>query len=180
MAMARSRPAARGRLLRPSAPAADQRGWQTFSTVVHGPGITETCTCEQAGCDKFRNGWRVALDESIPIAAHRARYLRTVSRRRHVETREAETVAVFTFEPGVPCFSDHRDARGRAVFEAVFHRRQVRDTLHLVSAGHSVAVGEQINATGRPDRIVRTHTRPQDWAEHAAESWNRMAQAINR
>lgn len=167
-----------GRLLTPGQ--VDQRGWQTFSTVADGPGVTELCTCEQAGCEKWRNGWRVALDESIPIAARRADYIRRVSRRRHVETREAETVAVFTFDPGTPCFSDCRDHRGRAVFTAAFHRRQVRPVLHLVSAGHSANVAAQINRTGRPDRIIRTHTRPSDWAEHAAESWNRMAEAINR
>lgn len=170
-----------GRLLRPgSATAVDQRGWQTFSTITDGPGITETCTCEQAGCEKWRNGWRVALDESIPLAARRASYIRKVTRRRFVETREAEHVAVFTFEPGTPCFSDHRDPRGRAAFEVPFHRRKVRPVLHVVSAGHSAAVGQQINRTGRPDRIVRTHTRPQDWAEHAAETWNRMADRMNR
>jgi hypothetical protein len=158
----------------------DQRGWQTFSTIADGPGITELCTCEQAGCEKWRNGFRVALDESIPLAAHRARYLRVVSQRRHVETREAEHVAVFTFEPGTPCFADCRDTRGRAVFEVPFHRRQVRPVLHLVSAGHSGAVADQINTRGRPDRVVREHKRPADWAENIAESWNRMADRMNR
>jgi hypothetical protein len=155
--------------------------WQTFSTIGSGPGQRALATCEQAGCLRWRRGWVVRLDEDLRLGRIRADYIRHVTNRRGwTETRSPEGVTVFTFPPGTPCFCDGRDHRARAVFDVTPHTRQVRPMLHVVSAGPSAAVAAQIARTGRPAEVTRTHTRPQDWAEHAAESWNSMADAINR
>ena len=163
-------------------PAARSSGMQTFSTIAV-PGHTwEAATCATVGCEKEANGWKVRLDESLPMGRLRAEYIRKVTARRGwTETLDPSgQVTIFTFPPGTPCFQDMRDLRGQRTFEVVPHRRQVRHALHVVSTGNATDVQRQITARGKPESLIRAHTRPKDWAEHLAESWNRMADAINK
>lgn len=154
---------------------------QTFSTIAV-PGVTwEHCTCVVFGCAREANGWVVRLDESLPVARLRADYIRNITSRKGwtVEVDESGEVTVFEFPPGTPCFQDARDRRAQAVFEVGPHRRQIRHALHVVSAGGAVNVQKQITGRGRPESLLRAHTRPQDWLEHLAGSWNQMAHHIN-
>jgi hypothetical protein len=157
------------------------RNWQTFSTIATQGVHWESITCEQAGCEKRANGFKVLLDESLRLGALRADYIRRVTLRRGwTEHRDDAGVTVFVFPPGTPCFCDGRDQRAQPVMGCGPHRRKTRPMLHVVAAGKVGQVAGQINRAGRPGEILRVHNRPGDWAEHAAESWNRMADAINR
>lgn len=156
------------------------RNMQTFSTIAV-PGVhIESVTCERYHCERWEKGWRTTQDESTPLGRVRADYIRRVTRRRGwTETKDEQGRTVFTFPAGTPCFQDGRDLRAQQAFSVGPHRRRVRPALHVVSKGRSEDVARQIATKGRPAEIIRTH-RPQDWIEHAAESWNRMADAINR
>lgn len=157
------------------------RNWQTFSTIAQ-PGVhIESVTCERYGCERFAKGWKVVLDEAQPLGRVRADYIRRVTLRRGwTETKDDQGQTVFTFPAGTPCFQDARDLRAQQAFMVGPHRRQGRPALHVVSSGKSSDVAAQIARTGRPAEILRVHRRPSDWAEHAVESWNRMADTINR
>lgn len=168
-------------------PAARPQAMQTFSTVAV-PGWTwEDATCATIGCQREANGFEVRLDETIPEGRMRATYIRRVTARRGwTEHRDEPTgVTVFRFPPGTPCFQDRRDRRGQSMFGVGPHRRKVREHLHLVAAGPADHVAARLTtATLRgqdPRRAVDVlhRRRPNEWAEHLAESWNRMAHALN-
>lgn len=64
-------------------------------------------SCEEAGCERQRDGFAVLADESTPDGAARASYLRTQRRRPCIETRDEYGAAMFLFPPGTPCFEPH-------------------------------------------------------------------------
>ena len=118
----------------------------------------------------------------MPTGRLCADYIRRITRRRGwTETKDPSGVTTFSFPPGTPCFQDHRDRRAQQVFRVPPHRRRVvgAPSLYLVSEGNAEPVTKQIKTAGRPAAILRQHTRGSDWVEHLAESWNKMADAVN-
>lgn len=161
-------------------PQAAAQRLQTFSTIRQ-PGVhLARVTCEQAGCVALQQGFVIRVDESDPMGARCAQYVRHVTKRRFTERLdEPSGLTIFTFAPGTPCLKDGRDRRAQMVFGVNPHLKEQRPALHVVSAGSARTVQAEIARSGRPAEIIRTHTRPQDWSEHLAESWNTMAHQIN-
>ena len=157
-------------------------GWQTFSAVAPPKLHWSTATCLKVGCPKLENGWDVRIDESMRAGQLAADYIRRITRRRGwTESKDPSGVTTFAFLPGTPCFQDHRDQRAQAVFQVPPHkqRRVGAPTLYLVSDGNAGPVQQQLTTAGRPASLIRQHKRGADWVEHLAESWNKMAQAVN-
>jgi len=157
-------------------------GWQTFSTVAPPKLHWATATCAKVNCPKLERGWDVRIDESMTLGRLCADYIRRVTNRRGwVEAKDPSGVTTFTFQPGTPCFQDHRDGRAQGVFQVPPHKRKVvgAPSLYIVSDGNAGAVSKQLTTTGRPASLIRQHTRGADWVEHLAESWNNMADAVN-
>lgn len=68
-------------------------------------------TCEEAGCENWRRGFRVLCDMSTPLGRERAAYLRSgVHGRRYTEhyPEGAPTRIEFSFPPRTSCFAKHR------------------------------------------------------------------------
>lgn len=63
--------------------------------------------CEQAGCLAWRHGWDTTVDETTDLGRKQADYIRRSSQRTFRETRTAEGLTVFRFEPYQRCFADH-------------------------------------------------------------------------
>jgi hypothetical protein len=158
-------------------------GWQTFSATSPPQLHWRSITCDRRGCEKMERGWTVSIDESMRLGQLCADYIRRVTQRRGwTEAREASGVTVFTFPPGTPCFQDVRDVRAQRLFSVGPHRMRVvgAPTLYVVGRGRPSEVGAQIARTGQAADPVRVHTRGSDFIEHLAESWNTMADALNR
>lgn len=150
-----------------------------YSTVAVGGFTWVTATCQQVGCERYRDGWSVRLDPTIREAAGRIHHIRwSPTRRGWVETTDPSGVITFTFPPETPCFHDHRDRAGQAAFQVAAHRRRIRPNIHVASDGTAQQAQLEIGRHGRPAQITRTF-RPQDWAESLAERWNKMATLIN-
>ena len=65
--------------------------------------------CEQAGCENWRYGWEVILDERDPFKRDlAARIRRGEYRRTYRELPGGGDVTVFRFEPHQRCFEEHR------------------------------------------------------------------------
>ncbi|WNI19173.1 hypothetical protein [Actinacidiphila sp. ITFR-21] len=111
-------------------------------------------TCEEVGCDKFANGWRVRV-EGLP--AEQLNAVRN-SGRSYQELRVADGETYLDFAAGQPCFSttQHRAPLGKA-------------PLYLVRDG---------DTRGNPRGTrARLHQRPDFWVEDFAEHQQTLADA---
>ncbi|MFJ4682059.1 hypothetical protein [Streptomyces sp. NPDC088789] len=123
-------------------------------------------TCEEVGCDQFRQGWRVHLEALTPDLVHEARTARCVVNGRQVpyryrEERVAEGQTYLVFEAGQPCFrvAEHRAPIGRP-------------PLYLVRDG---------DHRGNPRGTkARFHQRPDNWVEDFAEHQQALADEIKK
>jgi len=157
-------------------------GWKTYSAISPPQLHWRYVTCAAFDCPKLRAGWDVRIDESMKLGEICADYIRHVTNRRGwTETKDPSGVTVFTFPAGTPCFQDARDRRAQQTFSVPSHRKRVvgAPTLYVVGDGPAARVQEQLNTTGRPASILRAHSRGADWIEDLAESWNKMADAVN-
>jgi hypothetical protein len=86
----------------PALPVGAVQSYEIYSPVL---GVRQI-TCEQAGCERWRDGWTTIVDTS----SVQAQYIRTASGRRFIETREGSMVT-FRFPPGQRCFAsgEHRE-----------------------------------------------------------------------
>lgn len=92
-------------------------------------------TCEEVSCQNYLNGWQSVIDESTDLGQRQAHYIRTLSGRgfreitgamlnemlRHKAeakgedwTPVADTMTVFTFEPGQRCFQSDSHMKPQA------------------------------------------------------------------
>jgi hypothetical protein len=150
-----------GQRLVPTIPTA---GYQTFRIQAPVQTHFRRASCEEYGCDAYRLGFRVSVDERTELGAEQARYIRRNSGRTFVESREGEAgdgLTVFHFPPGQTCFkaADHMVALER---EPVF-------TVH--------------RGDWRGMRLLRRHTGPhaaEDWRDDFGEHQDRLATAQER
>ncbi len=159
---------------------------QTFTSISSPAVHWETCTCDTFGCTKFRDGWTARIDPAAPAGPKWLHWIRKVTKRAYVETVDPSGVVVFTFNPGVPCFADHRDSQAQRALGVRPHRRQVRPGLFLVTDGPNRIeaprlVNKVLTQGRRPDDsgILRVHANGADWLEDLAANWNRDADLIN-
>ena len=121
---------------------------QTYSVVAPLATHWRDATCEEAGCQAFKHGWRTVVPSASPLASE----VRALEGRYHfVETHE-DGQAVFTFPPGQACF---RSSQHRVPLE--------RDPLFLVRSGDWRGYGP-----------ARVHLRPGDWVDDFQESLDRV------
>lgn len=113
-------------------------------------------TCEEAGCEQYRNGWQVRIEgldeQDIYLATHCGRKFSRVS------VAEGETYLVF--EPGQPCF---RSGSHRV--------RLAREERFLVAGG---------DWRGNPRNERREHANAADWQEDMAGHLDQLHTAIER
>lgn len=114
-------------------------------------------TCQEAGCEAYRGGWRTVVDESTDLGQAQAHYIRAESRRGFTEQRREDGLTEFTFTPGQRCFAQHRLPREGA-------------ERFLVRPG---------DWRGTPGP-VREHTRADFWLEDFAGHLDQINTAIQR
>ena len=117
-------------------------------------------TCEEAGCQAYRAGWRTSVDERLELGQRQAHYIRTMSGRRYTEERDENGLTLFTFEPGQSCF---RAAEHRVPLD--------REPVYLKRDGDWRG-----NPTGR--RIVLPSA--EAWRDDFGEHQERIADKINK
>ena len=83
---------------------------------IHMPhDLTVVIACETAGCDQWRTGWETVCDESAKDGALVAAWIRSGQSGRTYRELTAVTgqPAVFRFDAGQRCFTEHRTRPGR-------------------------------------------------------------------
>jgi hypothetical protein len=135
-------------------PAAPVGIFQTYSIAAPRETHWRRATCEEAGCDAHRYGWRTVLDVATDRGHNTAEYIRRMSGRRFTEERTGPTAVTFTFPPGQDCFkaADHRV-------------RLDRQEIYVVRGG---------DWRGNPTGQRRTHARPEHWVEDFAENQDHL------
>lgn len=120
---------------------------KTYAIVSPTETHTRPGTCEEAGCEAHRRGWRTAIDESTELGEQQAFYIRRHSGRKYQEVRHSATSVMFMFEAGQTCFAQHR--------------------IPLERPAHFVVRGGDWR--GNPLGIrPRLHVRAEDWVEDFA------------
>jgi hypothetical protein len=111
-------------------------------------------TCEEYGCLKWRNGWRVHVQALTAEQLHAV----TTSGYRYQPVEVDPEHTYFDFEAGQPCFhaGDHQVPVGKPALFVVRHGDHRRST------------------------VERVHTRPEDWRDQFAEHTDRWATAVQR
>lgn len=112
--------------------------------------VTETVSCEQAGCEAWRGGFRLITDPSTELGLRQAAYVRGDRTRGHREARRPDGMIEFDFPAGTRCFREHR----------------VRETRYAVRDG---------DHRGNPTGWRREHVRAADWVEDFGAHQQRLA-----
>jgi hypothetical protein len=136
--------------LQPAGPAS---AYKTY--VVDSPRDTMIkAACEQVDCPARRHGWETPVDESTPLGARQAAYIRHQSGRTFTEHHTAGGLTVFRFPSGQRCFTDHR----------------TRPETFTVVAGDWRQYGG----------LIYRHTRPADWVEDFGTHQQQLADRLAR
>lgn len=116
-----------------------------------------SASCEEVGCDKFANGWRVRVEGLPADQLHAVRS----SGRSFQEFRVREGETWLEFAAGQPCFGTTK------------HRAPIgRPPLYLVRDG---------DTRGNPRGTkARLHQKPDFWVEDFAEHQDALADAQQR
>lgn len=139
-------------------PALPSQHFKTYEIIAPLKTHFRPATCEEFGCEAWRNGWRTI----VPTDSGAAQYIRSGSSvRRFVESTGALELAggmaEFMFSPGQKCFAADK------------HRVPLeREPLYVARGG---------DARGNPLRERRVHTRAQDWQEDFAGHLDRVRQS---
>jgi len=90
-------------------PAGPAAAYQTYRVDTPSD-VTIVATCQQVGCDHWRNGWDTIVDEATVIGANQAGFIRRGGTGRTFRElgRNTEGMTVFRFGPYQRCFADHR------------------------------------------------------------------------
>lgn len=136
-------------------PAMPPQAYTTWAMVSPLKTHMRQATCEEVGCDHFRQGWRVHVEALTPDLLHAAR----TSGRRYREEQVAEGHTYLVFEAGQPCFkvSTHQAPIGRP-------------PLFLVKGGD-----HRGNPRGTP---TRRYDRPDQWVDDFATHQSKLADEI--
>ena len=132
-------------------------------------------TCTEVECEGHRTGWLTVLVEASPPGpavgvsvrkmmalvdryTQRAYYIRHLSGRSFIESKDSSGATVFDFASGQDCFEEHQV-------------RVDRPELFEVRGG---------DWRGNPRREGMTHDRPDNWVEDFAEHQDRIATRLDR
>lgn len=138
-------------------PAMPPEAYKTFAVMSPVQTHMRQATCEEVGCDQYRQGWRVRVEALTPDLLHAAK----TSGRRFTEQQITEGETYLVFEAGQPCF------------KAGTHRAPLgRPPLYLVRDGD-----HRGNPRGTKARL---HQRPGDWVEDFAEHQQALADEIKK
>lgn len=139
----------------PNLPAAAYRTYAISSPVSthYRPG-----TCTEVDCQAQARGWRTAVDEATGRGQKQAYYIRKLSGRKFVESREAG-LTVFLFEPGQKCFATHQVSLQRP------------ENFYVVGGDW------RGNPLGTP---TYRHSRGEFWVEDFAENMDKLAGRANK
>lgn len=156
-----------GQRIEPALPA---HAYQSYALVSPISTHFRPGTCEEAGCEPHRHGWRTVVDEATELGQRQAHYIRRESRRRFREERDTAGLTVFTFEAGQACFTA---ANGSYDPKVAQHKVRVdREEFYFRRPGDWRG-----NPTGeRPYR----HTRADFWAEDFAEHQQQLADRLGQ
>ncbi|MCX4703862.1 hypothetical protein [Streptomyces sp. NBC_01373] len=138
-------------------PAMPPHMYKTYAMVSPLSTHARQATCEEVGCDQYRQGWRVHVEALAPDLVHAAR----TSGRRYREEHVAEGQTYLVFEAGQPCF------------KASTHRAPIgRPPLYLVRDG---------DYRGNPRGTkARLHATADHWVEDFAEHQQALADEIKK
>lgn len=74
---------------------------------------TVRAACEDIGCEAWRYGWEIHVDEATALGTGQAAFIREKSRRTFREQRTGAGITIFIFEAGQRCFAEHRTRPAR-------------------------------------------------------------------
>src|SRR5688500_18642165 len=131
------------------APLHDVQAYQTYS-IAQPPDVLVRAACERVGCAAWLGGWETAVDESAPLGAQQAAYIRGKAGRTCREQRAAAGLTVFRLASGERCFREHQPGPERYA-------------------------GRDGDWRGNPTAPARQHIRPIDWVEDFGEHQQRIA-----
>jgi hypothetical protein len=112
-------------------------------------------TCQEVGCEYWREGWDSPVDERTEQGRMWAHVIRHESRRTFKELRREDGVTVFRFDPYQRCFRDH-------------------DTLP------DLFVVRDGDWRGNPTKRGRVHANGLEWAEDFQEHEGALADLRQR
>lgn len=147
-------------------PALPPQSYKTYAMVSPLSTHSRQATCEEVGCDQYRQGWRVRVENLTPDLLHTLRTARATVNGRQVpyrcrEQRVAEGETWMVYDAGQPCF------------KADTHRAPIgRPPLYVVRDGD-----HRGNPRGTKARL---HQRPSDWVEDFAEHQQALADEIKK
>lgn len=134
---------------------------QTYEIVAPLATHHKRISCEEAGCEAWRYGWKTVIaNPSSDLGAQRVRYITEHSGRRYTVKKYGDNGVVgaieFIFPAGQTCFQPHY-----VLDREPFYRRWGGDYRGRTGDG-------------------MTHTRPEHWVEDFAENQGRVARSIER
>jgi hypothetical protein len=130
--------------------------YKTYAMVSPLRSHMRQATCEEVGCDHYRQGWRVHVEALTPDLLHAAR----TSGRRYREEHVAEGHTYLVFEAGQACF------------KAATHRAPIgRPPLYVVRDG---------DHRGNPRRTQPRQLRPDQWVDDFATHQTKLADEIRK
>jgi hypothetical protein len=115
-----------------------------------------TVPCAAVDCPVSASGWETRVDETTPLGARQAAYIRNHAARPYKERIE-NGISVFVFPAGAECFTEHRERTGRP-------------DLFIVRGGDWRGI------IGQP----KIHDRPEHWVEDFAEHQDTINQQLGR
>lgn len=135
-------------------PSMPVQGMQSFEIASPVETHHKVISCKEAGCQRYRDGWRTVLDVSTLEGARQARWIINYSGRKY-KLEEVGNVLTFTFPAFQRCFGKHT-------------KPLERPELYIVRDG---------DWRGNPTGKTMQHTRPEHWVEHSAETLDKLRTA---
>jgi hypothetical protein len=146
-------------------PARGPEAFKTYSVVMPLATHFRPATCGEAHCPDLTYGWKTTVDESTVLGQRQAHFIRHDQTRSFTEERTPDTLTVFTFGPGQPCFINPPTGAGHRV---PLHR----PARYLVTGGDWRG-----NPRGTPRRV---HASAEDWVDDFANHQETIAAAIRK
>lgn len=140
-------------------PQMDAAAYKTYQVLAPVSTHFRPATCEEVGCEKQTNGFKVIVDESTGLGQRQAAYIRTDKRRKAIESKNSVGLTEFVFEAGNVCFAEHKT-------------RVERPEIYVVKDGDFRG-----NPRGTTPRI---HKNAGDWQEDFALHQQRLHDAHER
>jgi len=133
-------------------PVGPASAYQTYQIAAPAD-TTIVAACEQVGCASWANGWDTVIDESTPLGADQAAYIRQQAGRTFRELRREDGLTVFRFESRQRCFAEHR----------------TRPEFYVVKDGD-----------WRASQNVRRHANADDWVDDFRNHQDQLATRLER